>query len=176
MGQQVGRIARVVLPALAGVALFFVYRGYARGAGMAACPASDSNVVVVDTASHTLFACENGHGVGRFGVRIGRSGTGKAREGDGKTPLGTYPLGEARPSASYGTFVPIGYPTPEQRRAGRSGSDVGLHGPGRRMRAVGALANLFDTTDGCVGLGTDDDMDRFASWVRLRRPRTIVLR
>jgi hypothetical protein len=44
------------------------------------------------------------------------------------------------------------------------------------MRRVGPIANLFDTTDGCVGVATDAELDRFAGWTRRERPREIILR
>ena len=176
MGNRARRIARALLAVTVGTALFLAYRSHARGAGSADCSPSERDVVMVDTATHTMSLCESGRRVDAFAVRIGHNGTSKTREGDGRTPLGTYPLAEARSSATYGTFVPIAYPTPEQRRAGFTGSAVGVHGPGRRMRRAGSVANLFDTTDGCIGLGTDDDMERFAAWTRRRRPREIIVR
>ena len=100
-----------------------------------------------------------------FGVRLGKHGVGKRREGDGKVPIGRYPLGAPRHSDKYGLFIPIQYPTPAQRKAGYSGGSVGVHGPHRRVRWLGRLTNLFDTTDGCVGIATDDDMKAIADWV-----------
>lgn len=77
---------------------------------------------------------------------------------------------------SYGIFVPVGYPTPEQRRAGFTGGAIGVHGPHRRVRWAGVFANLLDTTDGCVGIATDDEISRIAAWVRARKVRTIVVK
>ena len=140
------------------------------------CPTSPQDSVVVATAQHALALCENGRATETFLVRLGRRGTGKSREGDGKTPLGRYAIGEPRPSSAYGTFVPIAYPTLEQRRRGLSGSAVGVHGPTRWLRRLGGLVNLFDTTDGCVGLATDAEMQRVATWVREHREADILLR
>lgn len=176
MGTRLRHASRALLAIAGGVAFFLAYRSHARGSGAADCPASESGVVVVETSTHTLSLCESGRRVDSFAVRIGHDGIGKTREGDGKTPLGTYRLGAARSSATYGTFVPVAYPTAEQRRAGFTGSAVGVHGPHRLVRWAGSVANLFDTTDGCIGLASDEDMDRFASWTRRQRPREIVLR
>lgn len=111
-----------------------------------------------------------------FGVRLGKHGVGKRKEGDGKVPAGRYPLGAPRHSDKYGLFIPIQYPTPAQRKAGYSGGSVGVHGPHRRVKWLGRLTNLFDTTDGCVGIATDDDMKAIADWVRKRSPRFIEIR
>ncbi len=43
------------------------------------------------------------------------------------------------------------------------------------MRWLGALVNLFDTTDGCVGIATDSEMGAIAEWLR-RHPADVVLR
>lgn len=128
------------------------------------CGATAGALVLVDTASHRLALCQAGHPVETFSVRIGSHGAGKTREGDEKTPLGQHPLGEPTPSRDFHVFIPIGYPTPEQRRAGLTGSAVGIHGPHRRVRWLGPLVNLFDTTDGCVGVATDEEIDRVAAW------------
>jgi len=130
--------------------------------------------VVVDTGRHELTLCEaQGTAARTFSVRLGHEGVGKSREGDGKTPLGDYPLGPAVRSEAYGLFLPIGYPTPAQRRAGLTGSAIGVHGPARGARWAGPLVNLFDTTDGCVGIATDDEMTVIAEFVRQRGVREI---
>lgn len=131
--------------------------------------------VVVRTTEHRLYACQDGGPVHDFGVRLGRKGTGKTRQGDGKTPLGTYSLGSPRASRSYGLFVPIGYPTAGQRRQGYTGSAVGIHGPLRSVRWLKGAVNWFDTSDGCVGLATDDEMKVLAAWLRARRPARVIL-
>jgi murein L,D-transpeptidase YafK len=108
--------------------------------------------------------------------RSGRGGVGKTREGDGKTPIGTYGLGDPRPSNRYGTFIPIEYPTDEQKHQGFTGSAVGVHGPGRWVKWLGRLVNTFDWSDGCVGVATDGEIERIATWVRSTSARTIELR
>jgi murein L,D-transpeptidase YafK len=129
------------------------------------CTGGDAHLVV-DTDAHMLWLCAAGKPERSFDVRLGAGGVGKRREGDGKVPVGVYPLGRPRRSQLYGTFVPIAYPTTAQRRAGYTGGAVGVHGPHRRARWLGRLTNVFDTTDGCVGLATDQDMAAVAAWIR----------
>lgn len=109
-------------------------------------------------------------------MRLGKHGVGKEREGDGKTPIGRYALGAPRRSKAYATFIPVGYPTEEQRRRGMTGGAIGVHGPDRRVRWLGALVNAFDTTDGCVGVATDDEMREIVAWLDRKHPVEIVLR
>jgi murein L,D-transpeptidase YafK len=124
---------------------------------------------------HDLWLCDKGRALARYGVALGRGGTGKRAEGDRKTPLGTYPLGKPRPSNRFGTFIPVGYPTAEQRLQGFTGSDVGIHGPERRLRWAGGASTWFDWTAGCIALGNDENVQSVASWVQVRHP-TIVIR
>jgi murein L,D-transpeptidase YafK len=132
--------------------------------------------IVVDLDEHKLVLCDQAKALESFGVRLGHGGTGKTRAGDGKTPIGTSPLGQPRASQRYGIFIPIGYPTAEQRKKGLSGGAVGVHGPDRRVKWLGRLVNTFDTSDGCVGLAKDEEMERIAKCVRSAKVRTIELR
>lgn len=132
--------------------------------------------VVVRTEEHKLYLCGKDQAVAStYDVRLARNGVGKTRAGDGKVPLGSYPLGRPRPSKKYGTFVSIGFPLPDQRRHGYTGGDVGVHGPDRRVRWLGRLVNTFDTTDGCVGLASDREMDEIAAWLRRTSAARIIL-
>jgi L,D-transpeptidase catalytic domain len=164
-------LLRIVL--LAGVGLLLACSG--RGYAASSCTAADARIVV-ETGAHRLVLCEREREVAAFSVRLGRGGVGKTAEGDGKTPLGTYPLGEPRKSDRYGTFIAIGYPTPDQRRRGFTGGDVGVHGPHRWVRWLGSLVNSFDSSNGCVGLATDREMASIAAWVRTVHAQTIELR
>ncbi len=107
-------------------------------------------------------------------VALGRGGLDKMREGDGRTPIGTYPLGAPRPSPRFGTFIPIGYPTPEQCARGLTGGSVGIHGPARGATWLGALSTFIDWTAGCVATASDDDVALVAAFVRERRPRVVL--
>lgn len=167
------RPALLGLALLAGVGLLLACPGRAGASG--ACHAADARIVV-ETGPHRLVLCEREREIGAFSVRLGRGGVGKTAEGDGKTPLGTYPLGEPRKSDRYGIFIPIGYPTPDQRRRGFTGGDVGVHGPHRSVRWLGSLVNSFDSSNGCVGLATDGEMATITAWVRSARAQTIELR
>src|SRR6266851_3391643 len=129
--------------------------------------------LVVLTQERRLYLCDDGKIAGDFSARIASSGVGKTKQGDQKTPLGTYGLGSPRFSKKYGTFVPIGYPTEAQKAKGFSGGDVAIHEPHRVLAWVGRLNNLFDSTDGCVGIATDDEMRVISDWVKRKRPKQI---
>ena len=137
------------------------------------CSSREPQVVVV-TKDHRLWLCEAGRPVASFHVALGRGGTEKRVQGDNKTPLGSYALGAPRLSSRFGNFIPVEYPTPEQRRLGFTGSDVGIHGPDRRFRWAGRLNTWFDWTAGCVALATDDEIQVVTSWVQNRKPNISI--
>jgi murein L,D-transpeptidase YafK len=87
-----------------------------------------------------------------------------------------YLLGRPRKSSKFWIFIPVGYPTPEQRRKGYTGQDVGVHGPHRLLRWLGPLTNSVSSTAGCIGLGTDEQIEAVAAWVRDRRIDRIEIR
>lgn len=124
---------------------------------------------VVDTSKYTLYVFENDNGTPRYVAdyytTIGRNGTEKQREGDKKTPLGVYHVTGNLPreqlTKTYGTqsvlygdgALPISYPNEWDRRRGRNGHGIWLHGV------------PFDTysrppraSDGCVALTNEDLM------------------
>jgi hypothetical protein len=167
-------IAAVVLAGTGGLAAALGTRSPAVDGG-SLCKAPDSRIIV-DVEKHVLALCEKTTAVASFSVRLGRGGVGKKKEGDGKTPIGTYPLGQPRSSSRFGIFIPIGFPTEEQKKLGYTGSAVGVHGPHRLVKWLGSLVNTFDSSDGCVGLARDSDIEKIADWVRSAAVSTIELR
>jgi hypothetical protein len=131
--------------------------------------------VVVRTAAHALLLCDGDAQHARYSVSLGAGGVGKRREGDERTPLGAYPLGPPRASKSYGTFVPVGYPTTEQARQGFTGGAIGIHGPPRAFARLGGLSTVSDWTAGCIAVGSDAEVEAIAAWVRARsHPRVRI--
>ncbi len=130
--------------------------------------------VFVNAERRTAYSCENGKKQSAYRVALGRGGIGKRVEGDGKLPLGEYSLGTPRASKYFHLFIPVGYPTADQRRRGYTGGAVGVHGPTRM--AQGPFTTDVDWTLGCIAVGTDGEIDSLASWIRDKRVKRIVIR
>lgn len=141
----------------------------------AACPPARTGVVIL-AKSHELLLCENGDVTATFSVSLGHGGLDKRREGDEKTPLGSYKLGTPRPSDKFHVFIPVAYPTPEQRRNGMNGGDVGIHGPKRKLKWLGRLVNVVDWTRGCIAVNRDEDIEVIAAWLRKRPDSGVEIR
>lgn len=130
--------------------------------------------MAVVTRTHELLLCTDGAPEAHFTVSLGRGGVDKRQQGDARTPLGTYPLGDPRPSRRFGTFIPIGYPTPEQTASGFTGGAVGIHGPPRGWEVLDYATTAVDWTLGCIATGSDADVAAIAEFVRQRQPVIII--
>lgn len=85
-------------------------------------------------------------------MSIGQAGIGKERSGDRRTPLGIYfvteQLDTIRMHEKYGvTAFPLDYPNAWDRRLGRTGDGIWVHGADPR----GGVRPPLDT-DGCIAL------------------------
>ena len=139
------------------------------------CSGYGSQIVVLSQTS-ALYLCQDQKTLSRYSVALGRGGLGKTTEGDLKTPVGTYPLGKPRPSKEYGTFIPMGYPTAEQKLQGYTGGAIGIHGPPRYLEGqwTGYLSQLANWTQGCIALATDKYVEEISNFV-LANPKTAVV-
>lgn len=122
---------------------------------------------VVDTSKYTMYVFENDNGTPRYVAdyyaSIGRNGIDKNREGDKKTPLGVYHVTKNLPrdqldrtygalSALYGDGAfPINYPNEWDRRHGRKGHGIWLHGV-----PYDTYSRPPRASDGCVALTNED--------------------
>ncbi|HEX4330419.1 MAG TPA: L,D-transpeptidase family protein [Burkholderiales bacterium] len=118
------------------------------------------HAVVVDTKKSRLYLYANDNGrprfVADFYMTHGKNGIDKAREGDQKTPIGVYYVTSYLPKAKladiYGVGAfPINYPNDWDKRNGRNGHGIWLHGVPADTFARAPLAS-----DGCVALSNAD--------------------
>lgn len=185
MAQNVQRSVLIQQPARRRVATFGIFalgvlawialrRVQAPDRSLLRCRGKDPYLHVYSQI-HGLAQCESGVATHVYHVRLGKGGLGKMAEGDGKTPRGEYPLGAPRASTKFGTFVPIHYPTPREAAHGYTGGAVGLHGPHRAMRWAGRFVNALDSTDGCVGLATDREIEELSQWLTRHPSAHIVI-
>lgn len=121
--------------------------------------------IVVDTSRSSLYVFANRNGtpqyVADYYITIGKNGIDKVREGDKKTPLGVYQVTGNLPLSRVGDFYgagayPISYPNEWDRRQGRDGHGIWLHGTPRDTYSRPPRAS-----DGCVVL-TNDDIEAVA--------------
>jgi L,D-transpeptidase catalytic domain len=156
-----------------GVALAAIYAVVVGGAWLLAnngppsypCPAAGT-LVQVDTKTRFLSLCRNGRLDGRFRIARGHGGVNKQREGDRKTPLGSYTLAPARASSRFHLFLPVAYPSLEQRGRGYTGSDIGIHGPHVAFSWLGHATVWVNWTEGCIAVATHGEIEQIARWVR----------
>ncbi len=121
---------------------------------------SARTVIVVDVERFRLYLFENLGGrpalTQDYYISIGKAGGDKRREGDEKTPVGVYRVANYLPGSQlpdmYGPGAfPIDYPNPWDRRLGRTGSGIWLHGTESERYSRAPLSSL-----GCVTLANRD--------------------
>lgn len=125
-----------------------------------------------------MYLCDRGKVVRKYPIAISKGLTGKDRRGkrklgDMKVPLGSYRLGMPKRNRSYHLFIDVGYPTPKQRKAGYTGSGIGIHGPDRKRSWRGGATSINNWTRGCFAVETDAEIEAIARWVRKKRPRRV---
>lgn len=121
--------------------------------------------IVVDTQRSRLYLYENDRShdgrprfVADYYVTQGKLGADKVAEGDKKTPVGVYHVTANLPRQKladlYGSGAyPLNYPNEWDKRQGRSGSGIWLHGT-----PSDTFARPPRASDGCVVL-TNQDLD-----------------
>ena len=132
---------------------------------------------VVDTSKSTLYVFENRNGtphyIADYYISSGKNGIDKFKEGDKKTPLGVYHVTSQMPREKladlYGVGAfPINYPNEWDRRQGRNGSGIWLHG---------TPSNTFSrpprASDGCVVL-TNQDLETITRNVQIGLTPVII--
>jgi murein L,D-transpeptidase YafK len=116
--------------------------------------------VVVDTGKATLYLFENVNGepryVADFYISVGKKGSDKLSEGDQKTPLGVYfvnaHLTKDKLIDLYGPDAyPISYPNEWDKREGRDGHGIWLHGTPKDT-----YSRPPRSSNGCVVLANND--------------------
>jgi murein L,D-transpeptidase YafK len=118
------------------------------------------HAVVVDTQKSRLYLYQNDNGTPRFiadyYITQGKLGADKTREGDRKTPIGLYHVTSSLPRQKLGDFYgsgafPINYPNDWDKRHGRNGHGIWLHGT-----PSDTFSRPPKASDGCVVLANQD--------------------
>ena len=118
------------------------------------------HAIVIDTQKARLYLYQNDNGRPRFVadyyVSHGKLGSDKRSEGDKKTPTGVYHVTDSLPAKKlgdlYGTGAfPINYPNEWDRRQGRKGHGIWLHGT-----PSDTFSRPPKASDGCVVLSNTD--------------------
>ncbi|MCB4359179.1 L,D-transpeptidase family protein [Quatrionicoccus australiensis] len=143
-------------------------------------PADQRYAIVVDTKRSRLYVYENDVANGGrprfiadYYVTQGKLGAEKVSEGDKKTPIGVYHVTSNLPRQKLGDLYgngayPLNYPNEWDKRQGRSGSGIWLHGT-----PSDTFARPPRASDGCVVL-TNQDLDTVAKNLQIGLTPVII--
>jgi murein L,D-transpeptidase YafK len=135
------------------------------------------HAVVVDTQKSRLYLYQNDKGTPRFiadyYISQGKLGAEKAREGDKKTPVGVYHVTSSLPRQKLTDFYgsgafPINYPNEWDKRQGRNGHGIWLHGT-----PSDTFSRPPKASDGCVVLA-NQDLDSLAKSLQVGLTPVII--
>ena len=139
--------------------------------------AKPEHAIVVDTQKSRLYLYQNDHGTPRFMadyyITQGKLGAEKFREGDKKTPIGVYHVTSRLPREQLGDFYgsgafPINYPNDWDKRQGRNGHGIWLHGT-----PSDTFSRPPKASDGCVVLA-NQDLDALAKSLQVGLTPVII--
>ena len=140
-------------------------------------PADQKYAVVVDTGRSRLFVYQNTGSrprlVSDYYISIGKQGAEKVREGDQKTPLGVYHVTSSLPRKKLTDFYgsgayPINYPNEWDKRMGRNGHGIWLHGT-----PSDTFSRPPRASDGCVVLA-NVDLDALAANLQIGKTPVLI--
>lgn len=135
------------------------------------------HVLLVDSRRSRLYVFANAEGrprlIADYYVTLGKNGIDKAREGDQKTPVGVYHVTANLPRKKLTDFYgsgafPINYPNEWDKRLGRNGSGIWLHGVPSDLYSRPPRAS-----DGCIVLA-NSDLDSVARYVQVGTTPVII--
>jgi murein L,D-transpeptidase YafK len=122
--------------------------------------AEQKHALVVDSRRSRLYVFANAEGrprlIADYYVTLGKNGIEKTRQGDQKTPVGVYHVTGNLPRSKLTDFYgagafPINYPNEWDRRLGRNGYGIWLHGVPSDVYSRPPRAS-----DGCIVLANAD--------------------
>ena len=132
--------------------------------------AGQKHALLVDSRRSRLYVFSNDDGrprlIADYYVTLGKNGVEKTREGDQKTPIGVYHVTADLPRRKLTDFYgsgafPINYPNEWDRRLGRNGHGIWLHGTPSAVYSRPPRAS-----DGCIVLA-NPDLDRVRGFLQV---------
>ena len=135
------------------------------------------HAIAVDASRSRLYLFENTSAglklLADYYISVGKLGTEKSQEGDLRTPLGVYFVTSNLDPTSLKDFygsgaLPINYPNQLDRKRGKTGGGIWLHGAPPTQFSRAPLAS-----DGCIVLA-NPDLERVIKTVAIRSTPVVI--
>lgn len=136
-----------------------------------------NHAVLIDLDNSRLYIFKNNSGIPElvedYYVSIGKRGADKLVQGDKKTPIGVYAItrfiSDKKLPEFYGSGAfPIDYPNRWDRRLGKTGYGIWLHGTPVDTYSRPPLAS-----DGCVAI-SNDEFTQLRPYVEIRKTPVVI--
>jgi murein L,D-transpeptidase YafK len=140
-------------------------------------PNSTKHAIAVDASRSRLYLFENGPQglrlVSDHYASIGKLGAEKNTQGDQRTPIGVYYITSRLEASQLTPFygagaLPLNYPNEYDRKLGRTGNGIWLHGVPSESYARSPLS-----TDGCVAMA-NPELQRIMAQVQPRSTPVVI--
>lgn len=133
----------------------------------------NKNSIIIDKSDYSLYLIKKGEINSRYNIELGFSPyEDKQVEGDGRTPEGMYSITLKRDrgqTSFYRAFL-IDYPNAEDKKKGKTGGLIEIHGAGSGEKGNGIGDNW---TLGCAAM-SNKDIDEIFSEIKEKDRVTIV--
>lgn len=130
--------------------------------------------IVIEKSAHHMILYLDGHEPRAYQAALGRGGMArKEREGDKLVPEGIYSINDKPSRSQFYRALHISYPSAADAAAGRTGSDIEIHGLPNGLGWLGSWHRLWDWTAGCIAV-TNSEMDEV--WRAVDRDTPVEIR
>ncbi len=131
--------------------------------------------IVINKSERQMMVYDGDKLLKTYEVSLGKSPVGdKQLEGDNKTPEGKYKLQLklGLGISKYHRSLKVSYPTDEEKKMGKKGDDICIHGLDPRFSLIGKFHRWYDWTAGCIAV-TDHEIDQIYKAAKVGIPITI---
>ena len=173
---RTGRLLmRIFVPFMLAAGLLFCLVALAAAADRNGPVYEPVDRIIVEKSKRTMTLIRQHQEVGVYRVALGRDPIGpKTMQGDNRTPEGLYFVDHKIRNSVYHRALHLTYPSLDDLKRADSlgvspGSDITIHGLGKKQLWMGDVQYLFDWTSGCIAL-TNSEIEEVWDLVPLWTP------
>lgn len=127
-------------------------------------PGQTADLIIIDKYDRTLNLFDKqGLRIAVYQISLGQEPGMKTQEGDNKTPEGVYMIDYHKSDSAFHKALHLDYPNEDDKKAGRTGSNIMIHGIRNGLGFLGRAQSWVDWSAGCISLNNRDMDEVFAA-------------